>query len=86
MARGGREQAEERGSEEERKQRSERDEQSTEQGGEGGREGAMEQRRGNFKGGTPRRTLASIQYTSHKTHVIETLVLQMKNSERVYPP
>ena len=45
-------------------------------------------REGNFKGGTPRRTLANIQDTVHKTThnaalVLETLVLQMKNSEQV---
>ena len=43
------------------------------------------EREGNFKGCTPMRTLTNIQYTLHKsTHnaafVIETLILEMKNS------
>ena len=46
-------------------------------------------REGNFKGGALRRTLASIQYTAHKTTHnaaldIATLVLQIQNCKRVY--
>ena len=43
----------------------------------------------NFKGCTLMRTLANIQYTLHKTNThnadlaLETLVLQLKNSEQV---
>ena len=53
-----------------------------------GRERAREQRReGNFKGGILRRALASIQYIHKPSHntalALETLVLQMKNSEPV---
>ena len=53
-----------------------------------GRECAREQRReGNFKGGILRRALASIQYIHKPSHnaalALETLVLQMKNSEPV---
>ena len=45
-------------------------------------------REGNFKGGTLRRTRASMQYTVHKTThntapALESLVLQTKNSEQV---
>ena len=66
--RGGRKRTEEEGSEEGREQQS--------KGEERGREG-------NFKGGTLRRTLASIQYTAHKTThnaalALDTLVLQLK--------
>ena len=81
--RGGRMRTEEGGSEEER----EGDEQGR---SEGGREGAREQgREGNFKGGTPMSTLASIQYTAHKTThnaalALETLVLQMKTNVERY--
>ena len=46
-----------------------------------GREGARE---GNFKGGILRRTLASIHKPSHNAALaIDTLLLQMKNSEQV---
>ena len=61
-----------------REQRSEREEQVRSVGRrEIGREG-------NFKGGTMRRTLTSIQYTAHKTThntalAIATLVLQIQN-------
>ena len=52
----------------------------------GARGGAREE--GNFKGRTMRRTLASIQFTVHKTThnmapALDTLVLQMKTSEQV---
>ena len=43
-------------------------------------------REGKFKGGTLRRTLASIQYTAHKTThnaAIATLVLQIQHCKRV---
>ena len=51
----------------------------------GGREIGTE---GNFHGCTLMRTLANIQYTLHKTThnaalAVETLVLEMKNSEQV---
>ena len=57
-----------------------RSDRGSEKGSKGGRE--------TIKGGTLRRTLASIQYTAHKTThnaalALETLVLQIKNSERV---
>ena len=49
-----------------------------------GKEGTRE---GHFKGGILRRVLASVQYihpSSHNTAlVIDTLLLQMKNSENV---
>ena len=49
-----------------------------------GREGPRE---GTFKGGILRRALASIQYIHKSSHnaalTIETLLLQMKNSEQV---
>ena len=49
-----------------------------------GRKGARE---GNFKGGIPRRALSSIQYIHKPSHngalAIDTLLLQMKNSEEV---
>ena len=56
----------------------------------GREEGTEQVAEGNFKGGTLRRTLVSIQYTAHKTTnnaalAPETLVLQIKkNSEWVY--
>ena len=64
----------------------------------GQREGGSERRRDlarngggererNFKGGTLRRALASIQYIHKPSHnaalAIDTLLLQMKNSEQV---
>ena len=55
-----------------------------------GRKGDREiGREGNFKRGTLRGTLASIQYTAHKTThnaalVIATLVLRIQNCKRVY--
>ena len=49
-----------------------------------GREGVRE---GNFKGGILRRALVSIQYihkpSRNAAHAIDTLLLQMKNSEQV---
>ena len=55
---------------------------------EGREQGGGEQgREGNFKGGIPRRALASVQYIHKPSHNatfgLETLVLQMKNSEHV---
>ena len=50
----------------------------------GGSKGARE---GNFKGSIRRRALASIQYIHKSSHnaalAIDTLLLQMKNSEQV---
>ena len=52
------------------------------EGGEGG-----QGREGNFKGGIPRRGLASIQYIHKPSHnavlALEILLLQIKNSEQV---
>ena len=62
--------------------------------GSGGRKRAEEglneewSKGGKFKGGILRRTLASIQYIHKPSHnaalSIDTLLLQMKNSEHVY--
>ena len=53
-----------------------------------GMEGSKEAREGNVKGGILRRALASIQYIHKPSHnaalAIDTLLLQMKNSEQVY--
>ena len=50
-------------------------------------EGREQEREGNFKGGILRRALTSIQYIHNPSHnaalALETLVLQMKNSEHV---
>ena len=49
--------------------------------------GAREGNFNKFKGGIPRRALASIQYIHKPSHnvalAIDTLLLQMKNSEQV---
>ena len=49
--------------------------------------GSKGAREGNYKGGILRRALASIQYIHKPSHnaalVIDTLLLQMKNSEQV---
>ena len=53
-----------------------------------GMEGSKGAWDGNFKGGILRRALASIQYIHKPSHntalAIDTLLLQMKNSEQVY--
>ena len=54
---------------------------------EGGREGGEGGRAGHLMGGTLRRELANIQYIHKPSHnaalALETLVLQIKNSEQV---
>ena len=50
-------------------------------------EGREQGREGNFKGGIPRRALASVHYIHKPSHNaalgLDTLILQMKNSEQV---